>query len=54
MADGKRDSVFDSIEVVGEAVETDIDSHGVCDVSDNYYARKDSANTWRIPENAAR
>ena len=54
MAEYKSTDVFDEIEIVGEAVEIDLEEPTSYTSPVKSSSRKDSMNTWNIPENATR
>lgn len=54
MNKGTASNQFDAIEVVGEAIEIDNDNHGTFMPTNSSSHRQNSANAWKIQENAAR
>ena len=54
MNEGTASNMFDTIEVVEEAIEIDNDNHGTFMPTNSSSYRQNSANAWRIQENAAR
>ena len=54
MAECKRSSGLDDIEVVDEAIEIDIDEKVSHVASNKFSTRNDTTNAWKIQGNAAR
>ena len=54
MAEYKRSTGLNDIEIVGEAIEIDIDEQELYVASNIPSTRNDATNAWRIQENAAR
>ena len=54
MGDETKTNMFDTIEIVEEAIEIDNDNHGIFSPTNVPSGRPNSVNAWRIPENAAR
>ena len=54
MAEYKSTDVFDEIEIVGEAIEIDLEEPSCYTAPVKSSNRKDSTNTWKLQENATR
>ena len=54
MAEYKSTDVFDEIEIVGEAIEIDLEEPASNSAPAKSTSRQDSTNTWNIQENATR
>ena len=54
MSEGTKTNMFDAIEVVEEAIEIGNDNQWVFSPTNVPSGRPNSANAWRIQENAAR